>query len=95
LNSQAAKTREDDLLISSRGSLVLSVIALYKALGGGWELAAGQDFVSDETKREMRARTNWGDLLTSEDQASDLKEAEGNTEQDRGWWRWRGWRPKW
>jgi NodT family efflux transporter outer membrane factor (OMF) lipoprotein len=95
LNSQQAKRREDDLLISSRGLVVLSVIALYKALGGGWELAAGRDFVSEETKREMRARTNWGDLLTDEDQASDLAEAQGNTQQDRGWWRWRRWQPKW
>ena len=95
LNSEQAKTREDDLLIATRGTVAFSVIALYKAFGGGWEIGGGKDFVSEETKREMRTRVNWGDLLTSEGQASDLKAATDGTEQERGWWRWRWWGPKW
>lgn len=95
LNSEQAKVREDDLLVSTRGAVVLGVIALYKALGGGWEMSVGQDFVPEETKRQMRARTNWGSLLAGEGQASDLHAAEGGTEKDRGWWRWRWWGPQW
>jgi hypothetical protein len=83
------------LLISTKGAVVLSVIAVYKALGGGWEMGVGRDFVSEETKREMQARTNWGDLLTSEEQTSAFKAAADNTEQERGWWRWRLWWPQW
>ncbi len=40
------------------------MIALYKALGGGWELRQGQPVVPAETQREMKERTNWGDLLS-------------------------------
>lgn len=95
LNSQQAKTRVDDLFIATRGTVVLNVIALYKALGGGGELREGKDFVSEETKQHMRARVNWGDLLTSEEQAHDVQAAETGTEQERGWRRWRWRRPKW
>jgi NodT family efflux transporter outer membrane factor (OMF) lipoprotein len=95
LNSEQAKRRGDDLLITTRGMVAFSIIALYKAFGGGWEISAGKDFVSEETKREMRARVNWGGLLTSEGQASDLTAATDGTEQARGWWRWRWWGPKW
>jgi NodT family efflux transporter outer membrane factor (OMF) lipoprotein len=42
LNTQQAKLQEEDRLASSRGDVTLAVIALYKALGGGWELREGQ-----------------------------------------------------
>jgi outer membrane protein TolC len=47
-----------------RGSVVTSLIATYKALGGGWETRIGKDFVPVEIKEEMQERTNWGKLLT-------------------------------
>jgi outer membrane protein TolC len=59
LDTQQAKLREDDSLASARGGVTLEVIALYKALGGGWELRAGDDVVPQETKDEMRARMGW------------------------------------
>jgi len=37
--------------------------ALYKALGGGWQIREGKDFVSKENIEEMQKRTDWGDLL--------------------------------
>ena len=40
------------------------LIALYKALGGGWELRYGQPVVPEQTQAEMKERTNWGDMLT-------------------------------
>jgi NodT family efflux transporter outer membrane factor (OMF) lipoprotein len=95
LNSDQAKAREDDLLVSTWGSVTLSAIALYKAMGGGWEMSIGENFVSDETAQAMRARINWGDLLTSEKQVSDLQAARNGTEEDRSWPRWRWWRPEW
>ena len=36
---------------------------MYKALGGGWELRKGKDFVPAEVSEEMRKRTDWGELL--------------------------------
>jgi outer membrane protein TolC len=95
LDSQTIKTRSDDRLASTRGVVDLSLIALYKALGGGWELRQGRAFVPEETEREMQARTNWGDLLSPDEQSEQLEQAAAGTEKDRGWWRWRGWWPLW
>jgi outer membrane protein TolC len=95
LDSLVFKVNADDRLAETRGVVDLSLVALFKALGGGWEIRRGRAFVPEETKREMRARTNWGDLLEPEDQSSQLERAQTGTEQDRGWWRWRWWWPLW
>jgi NodT family efflux transporter outer membrane factor (OMF) lipoprotein len=95
LDSQTIKTRADDRLASTRGAVDLSLIAMYKALGGGWELRQGRAFVAGETEREMRARTDWGDLLSPEAQSEQLEQAAAGTEKDSGWWRWRWWWPLW
>jgi hypothetical protein len=39
---------------------------MYKALGGGWQIREGKGFVNEETKEEMRQRTNWGNMLSPE-----------------------------
>ncbi len=49
------------------GTEVASLISTHKALGGGWELRDGMDIVPEETKDEMRERTNWGKLLANRD----------------------------
>jgi hypothetical protein len=40
------------------------LIALYKALGGGWEVRRGQAIIAQSVQDEMTQRTNWGDLLS-------------------------------
>jgi NodT family efflux transporter outer membrane factor (OMF) lipoprotein len=42
-----------------RSAATTNLIALYKALGGGWELRQGQPVVSDGNRVEMQKRTNW------------------------------------
>jgi NodT family efflux transporter outer membrane factor (OMF) lipoprotein len=49
-----------------RGNVALDLIAMYKALGGGWEVREGREFVSEENRSQMAERTNWGDLLEPE-----------------------------
>lgn len=51
-------------LVDSEGSVPQSLIAVYRALGGGWELREGHDFIPTEIKKTMEKRTNWGSLLT-------------------------------
>jgi len=94
LNTQQAKLKEDDQLASTRGAVALSVVSLYKALGGGWELREGKDFVPDETREEMRARTHWGGMLSPEGRAADVEKAKSDAEKH-PWWHWRWWWPKW
>ena len=45
------------------GDVARNLIAMYKALGGGWELRTGKAFVPAETTDQMRQRTDWGELL--------------------------------
>jgi NodT family efflux transporter outer membrane factor (OMF) lipoprotein len=51
-------------LVLATGSIALGLITTYRALGGGWQIREGSDFIPVETQREMSERTNWGTLLT-------------------------------
>jgi len=63
LDAQQSQLRLEDALAQAEGSVPLGLISVYRALGGGWQIRGGSDFVSDETKKEMQERTDWGDLL--------------------------------
>ena len=47
----------EDRLVTTRGDVVLNLVALYRALGGGWERRLGEDFV-DEGHQAGDARAN-------------------------------------
>jgi len=51
-------------LAIEEGDVPLALIETYRALGGGWQLREGHDFVPTATREEMEQRTNWGRLLT-------------------------------
>jgi len=63
LDTQRFLTQEQDLLTSVNGEVALNLIAMYKALGGGWQMSEGKRFVNEETKEKMQERTNWGKTL--------------------------------
>jgi len=67
LDTQRALVNGQDSLADSQGNISLNLIDLYKALGGGWQIRVGKDFVPEEIKKEMRERTNWGGLLSPEE----------------------------
>ena len=67
LDTQRFLTELQDDLVFTAGSVGLNLVAMYRALGGGWEIRAGKDFVPDDLKEEMLQRTNWGDLLVPEE----------------------------
>ena len=95
LLSQQFLVQQQDLLAASRGQEGLTMVTLYKSLGGGWETWAGASAVSSETAAQMKSRTRWGDLLEERKQRNIAEAASTGTEHDRGWWRWRWWRPQW
>lgn len=64
LDAQRSLLEEQNTLARARSSVATNLIALYKALGGGWEVRQGQPFVPEQTQREMKERTSWGDLLS-------------------------------
>ena len=60
-------TRQQDRLTETSGSVAINLIAVYKAMGGGWQIRQGNGFsVTPESMQQMRDRTNWGGLIKSE-----------------------------
>jgi outer membrane protein TolC len=74
IDSQRNLAEQEDALASATGSVGTNLIALYKALGGGWELRLGKDFIPEQTREEMRQRTDWGTLLPPEDLPENIEE---------------------
>jgi NodT family efflux transporter outer membrane factor (OMF) lipoprotein len=63
LDAQRSLLEHENSLAQTDSSIATSMIALYKALGGGWELRHGQPFLSEQTRKEMEDRTDWSDIL--------------------------------
>ena len=63
LDTQRNLANQQDSFAQARGQIVQNLVAMYRSLGGGWQIREGQDFVSEETREQMRERTDWGGLL--------------------------------
>lgn len=63
LDSIRSMTQKQDQYAQLRGEVATEFVSLYKALGGGWEIRIGNDFVSDELKQKMQERTDWGEYF--------------------------------
>jgi NodT family efflux transporter outer membrane factor (OMF) lipoprotein len=50
-------------LVTAQGNVPAGLVAIFRALGGGWQIRDGNGFVDIPTADEMRRRTNWGRLL--------------------------------
>lgn len=66
LNTQEFLVRQQDRLTATRGEVARNVIAVYKALGGGWQIRSDNEFVDEEIIKTMKDRTDWGNLLPEE-----------------------------
>jgi len=63
ITAEQSLLNQQDQLTIAQGGVPQSLIAVYQALGGGWQIREGRDFVPDTVKEEMRKRTDWGGLL--------------------------------
>jgi NodT family efflux transporter outer membrane factor (OMF) lipoprotein len=50
-------------LASASANVPLGLTAVFRALGGGWQIRVDGNFVTPATVDQMRARTDWGNLL--------------------------------
>jgi outer membrane protein TolC len=76
LSTVEKMTLREDTYAQTRGNIAKNIIALYKAMGGGWESYQDLPPVRPETVETMKARTDWGDYLEfdkmmGEDRSSD------------------------
>jgi len=83
LDTQQFLSQEQDRLVSTRGLAALNLVAIYRALGGGWEIREGKEIVPEEIKEQMRARTGWGDMLAGDPQSGQGPKAPELPEADR------------
>ncbi len=65
LSAEQLQLQIEDALASAQGGVPLALVSVYRALGGGWQLRAGQDLLPEPTRKEMKARTYWGGLPDS------------------------------
>ncbi|MFM0643992.1 efflux transporter outer membrane subunit [Paraburkholderia bryophila] len=63
LDASRSALRDGDALAQNQGLAALAAVSLYRALGGGWEVAQGQQVVSEQIATQMAQRTDWGRLL--------------------------------
>ena len=63
LYAEQQQLRVQTSLVNAQGEVPQALIALYHALGGGWQIRGGNDIVPQQIKADMAARTNWGNLL--------------------------------
>jgi NodT family efflux transporter outer membrane factor (OMF) lipoprotein len=66
LDTQRFLTDQQDQQVTTRGEVVTNLIAVYKALGGGWQIREDRPFVPQAVLDEMERRTDWGGLLAPE-----------------------------
>lgn len=66
LNAEQQQLTVQLSLANAQGDIPKALVALYRALGGGWEIRGCNDVVPAHIKREMAARTNWGTLMKEE-----------------------------
>jgi NodT family efflux transporter outer membrane factor (OMF) lipoprotein len=63
LNSERQQLQVQLSLTNTAGEIPKAVVALYRALGGGWQIRMCHDIVPNQMKAQMASRTNWGKLL--------------------------------
>ena len=63
LTSVQNLTRNEDQYAQIQGNIATQIIALYKALGGGWEMGRGKAYVNAADVKQMQERSDWGDYF--------------------------------
>jgi NodT family efflux transporter outer membrane factor (OMF) lipoprotein len=63
LTAEQQELSVENAVANTKGNVALGLIAVYRALGGGWEVRGDNDVVSAQIKAAMARRTDWGKML--------------------------------
>ena len=74
LDTQRSLLAQQDQYTRARGEIAQNLVTVYRAMGGGWQMRAGDDFVPPERQQRMRERTDWGELLPATQLPAELPE---------------------
>jgi len=73
LDSTQYLVDQQDQYARTKGDIAVNLIAMYKALGGGWRVRLGENFIPETVRIKMMQRTDWGDLLQIRNEKSSLE----------------------
>jgi NodT family efflux transporter outer membrane factor (OMF) lipoprotein len=85
LDATRSLASQQDAYAATRGNIATSLIALYKALGGGWEVRIGNDFVPADVRDEMGERTDWGEMLETSNNSTPEPEPDADLWRSPDW----------
>jgi outer membrane protein TolC len=63
LTAQQSRAARSASYVANQGDHINSVIAFYKAIGGGWQPADGEDLIPESIRQVMAERTDWNGML--------------------------------
>jgi len=63
LTSEENLLQAENTFTAALANVPLGLTAVFRALGGGWQIRVDGNFVTAATVEQMRARTDWGNLL--------------------------------
>src|SRR6201999_2422323 len=63
LDSQRTLFSQQELLVSTMSNVTLSLIALYKAMGGGWQQGGARPLLDDATRKPRGERSDGRKML--------------------------------
>ena len=66
LNAQQYVYNTETSQATAAGNVSKGLVMIYRSLGGGWQIREGKPFVPESVAQEMRARTDWGDIMGPE-----------------------------
>ncbi len=73
LSTLTQQVQQQDAFVSTSGTIATNLVAMYKALGGGWQVRGErkiEDYVPEEDKQQLRARTKyWRKVLPASTEA--------------------------
>ena len=78
LDAQRVVFTQADRKLQNDGQHLIAIVAIYKALGGGWSPDQVQDMLPAATLQQMQDRSDWGDLPTQPVQDLVQPPVEGN-----------------
>jgi NodT family efflux transporter outer membrane factor (OMF) lipoprotein len=70
LNTQTALTVQQDAYAASKAAVALNLIRAYRAIGGGWQLREGQEFIAPDVAERMDNRSNWNGVMSTTESTS-------------------------
>lgn len=63
LTAQQQQLSVENSLVSTQGDVMLGLVSVYRALGGGWQMREGRDVISPTVKTEMQKTVPWGRMM--------------------------------